>query len=144
MKNLGGRPVKVLELDEESEEALKKLQKTSDSACVRQRCHTILLKSQGYSSLEIAKIVGFKNYQPVLRWIHRYEQQGIKGLMTKKGQGRPSILKDEDIKVVREKIQEERQRLKLEKVEIEQTLDKEFSIRTLTRFLKDLTEDGKE
>ena len=95
-----GRPPKILELTEESIKELETLQKTSKSSCVRQRCHTVLLKTKGYSSSEIAQIVGFKDSQPVFRWIQRYQKQGIEGLSTKKGQGRPSILQEEDIEVV--------------------------------------------
>ncbi len=138
-----GRPPKILEIGEESIQELENLQKTSKSSCVHQRCHAVLLKTQGYSYSEIARIVGFKDSQPVLRWVHRYQKNGIQGLLTKKGQGRPSILQEEDIEVVQQKVKNERQRLKLVKNEIEQELNKDFSIRTLKRFLKNLMPDGK-
>ena len=48
-----------------------------------------------------------------------------------------------EIDLYEQKVKNERQRLKLVKNEIEQELNKDFSTRTLKRFLKNLMPDGK-
>lgn len=63
-------------------------------------------------------------------------------MKTKKGRGRPPILSEkEDSVKVREAVKKHRQRVSLAKAELEKSLSKGFSQRTLTRFLKSLVAD---
>ena len=81
----------------------------------------------------------------VSNWQNRYENEGIKGLETRKGQGRKAIFtKQEDEAKIRLFIAKERQRLKHIKEDLEQDLEKKFSLRSLQRFLKSLAVNGKE
>ena len=98
----------------------------------------ILLKSDGYSSREIGKILGCCELS-VHTWVTRYVQFGIEGLETKAGQGRKAKLISADLAIIKESVQEERQRLSQAKLLIETALCKQFSHRTLTRFLKVMT-----
>ncbi len=85
------------------------------------------------------------NLLSVNQWVQRYEKQGIAGLQTKEGQGRKPIFDQvADEALVKAAVQKERQRLKLAKAELEATLNKKFSVRTLKRFLKNLSDDGSE
>ena len=139
-----GRKSKVVQLTSDQRAALEQGYKQSKSASFSRRCHIILLKSQGRTSEEIAKIVG-TTIQPVNRWVKRFESKGIQGLQNKPGQGRKTILNlATDEERVRKAVQKERQRLRLVKEELEQDLEKEFSLLTLKRFLKKLSADGKE
>lgn len=139
-----GRKTKVIVLTEEAEAALEQGYKGKGSFVFSQRCQMILLKSQGRSSKEIAGILR-TNLLSVNQWVQRYEKQGIAGLQTKGGQGRKPILdKLADEALVKAAVQKERQRLKLAKADLEATLNKEFSVRTLKRFLKKLNADGSE
>lgn len=104
----------------------------------------ILLKSESRSSLEVATLLK-TNQISVNKWLKRYEQEGIKGLNTKTGQGRKPILDgSKDEQKVRQAIVNERQRLKYAKHQLEESLDKQFSLKTLKRFLKNLSADGSE
>jgi len=104
----------------------------------------ILLRSEGLSSEKVASLLR-TNHVSVNKWLARYELEGIAGLQTKKGQGRKSILnKETDELVVKNRVKKERQRLKYAKEEIEKELNKEFSLKTLKRFLKNLSADGNE
>jgi transposase len=73
----------------------------------------------------------------VNNWIKRYQTTGIQGLNTKPGRGRKPILDQQhDFEQVKAAVQANRQRLSVAKVELEQALEKQFSIFTLQRFLK--------
>lgn len=67
------------------------------------------------------------------------------GLITKPGRGRKSILnRAQDTAKVRQAVEQERQRLSQAKQILEEDLNKEFSLKTLKRFLKRLTVDTEE
>jgi len=137
-----GRKSKVVKLTDEQRLALEKGYKNSAKTQFSRRCHIILLKNEGYTSQAIANIFRI-TIQPVNKWVKRYEAQGISGLQTKPGQGRKPILnKQQDEAKVRAAVEKERQRLKLVKAELEEQLDKQFSLLTLKRFLKNLSADG--
>ena len=135
-----GRKSKSIELSESVKSLLHKLHKTDKRHCIRERSQIILLKSEGFISATISKIVGY-NETTVNTWINRFEAQGVEGLYTKKGQGNKPILAKADLQVVRKAVIKERQRLSQAKILIEHELDKQFSQRTLTRFLKLMTVD---
>ncbi|MEM1136659.1 MAG: helix-turn-helix domain-containing protein [Bacteroidota bacterium] len=137
-----GRKVKVIELSDQGRVELEKGYRNSQNAHFSRRCHIVLLKSEGFTSEQIANIFQI-TIQPVNSWIKRYETSGLTGLRTKSGQGRKPILnKEQDEEKVRAAIKKERQRLKFIKQELEQGLNKEFSLLTLKRFLKNLSADG--
>lgn len=112
------------------------------SHSLRQRCHIILLKSQGHSSKYITTLSGYpQDENTINNWLKRYELSGIDGLKNKPGQGRKKILdKAVHETVVKEIVKSERQRLNNAKSLIENKLDIKLSKKTLTRFLKKLTE----
>jgi len=137
-----GRKSKIVKLTDEQRLSLEQGYKNSTKTQFSRRCHIILLKNEGYTSQEIANIFRI-TIQPVNKWVKRYEAQGISGLQTKTGQGRKPILnKQQDEAKVRAAVQKERQRLKLVKAELEEQLDKQFSLLTLKRFLKNLSANG--
>jgi transposase len=73
------------------------------------------------------------------------ESGGIEGLRTAPGRGRKQILnRQTDEQKVRQAVQQERQRLTQAKAALEAELDKQFSTKTLKRFLKKLSADGSE
>lgn len=137
-----GRKAKVIKITEQQRVELEKGYKNSQNPHFSRRCHMLLLKSEGFTSEQIATIFQITT-QPVNSWVKRYESSGIAGLQTKSGQGRKPILnKEQDEAKIRAIIKKERQRLKFVKEELEQDLNKEFSLLTLKRFLKNLTADG--
>lgn len=67
----------------------------------------------------------------------RFAEQGMEGLQVAKGRGRKPILsKESDMPAVKKAVQENCQRLRLAKEELQGELKKEFSLPTLKRFLK--------
>lgn len=127
--------IKQVALNDEQRRALEAGYQEGSSHAFRRRCQMILLKSQGRTSSEIAKIVG-GCHVAVNHWVDRYLQEGIIGLHTRPGRGRKAILQECDLETVHAAIQEHRQRLSVAKAELEQTLGKSFCRKTLADFVK--------
>jgi transposase len=135
-----GRIIKI-ELDDNQRQELEEGYRKGQSHAIRTRCQMVLLKSEGRKSEDIASFLGFCQ-QAVNNWLKRYKAEGIKGLKVKEGRGRPAILsKTEDLEAIKKAVKNHRQRISIAKVELEETLGKEFSKRTLNRYLKILTVD---
>lgn len=130
-----------IELDASQRAALEQGYRAGTSPAYRRRCQMLLLKSQGRSSQAIAQILGGCEVV-VNTWVRRYQEEGLAGLQTRSGRGRPPILEAEkDLERVRQAVQKNRQRLSLAKAELEKELGREFCTRTLTRFVKKTVHD---
>lgn len=128
--------IKVIKLDEKQKAELEKGYREGESHAFRQRCHLILLKSKGQTSVEVASALDCCE-MAVNNWVKRYVEEGIEGLKTRPGRGGKPILKAEtDLEKVREAVARNRQRLSLVRAELETELGKKFSNKTLTRFVK--------
>jgi putative transposase len=75
-------------LSGEEVSALERLHRETNDADVRSRCDMILLSNDGLSPPQIAKRVRFSR-STVVRFIQRYEAEGVQGLYTKPRSGRP-------------------------------------------------------
>lgn len=136
--------VNTPKLSEESRQSLEKEYKKSLSPTFRQRCQTILLKSDGRTSKDVGQIVGMSHVS-VNSWLYRYNAEGIEGLKTKSGRGRKAIIdKTLDEASILLAIKSNRQRLQTAKAEWEAISGKSVSRSTLKSFLKVLAEDIKE
>jgi transposase len=69
-------------------------------------------------------------------WLDRWESDGIAGLKNRPGQGKKPIFEAADALVLTEAVKDNRQQLKLAHLEAQAALQKEFSLKTLKRFLK--------
>ena len=134
-----GRTIKI-ELSDDQRMELENGYRNGNSHSFRTNCHLVLLKSEGRKSKDIACFLGISE-QKVNRWLWRYKVEGIPGLEIRAGRGRPAILQIEDTQPVRQAVKKHRQRISQAKVELEESLGKEFSQKTLVRFLKNLTAD---
>jgi transposase len=135
-----GRFLKIT-LDDTQHAALEHGYRNGKTHAFRQHCQIVLLKAQGRKSQEIAALLGC-HQNSVNDWVHRYRAEGIEGLSIKPGRGRKTILSEAtDSAEVRHAVTQHRQRISLAKAELEASLGKEFSQRTLVRFLKSLTAD---
>jgi transposase len=129
-------------LNAEERKALEKGYRTGHCNGFRQRCRIILLKADGLVTREIVPYVGIVNQRQINKWIRRYQTGGIKALENVPGQGRKPILDiDQHKEIVKNAVKEERQRLSQAKRIIEEQTGKEFDLKTLKRFLKNLTAD---
>ncbi len=136
--------IRTIELTVEQEKALQEGYQKGKTHAFRKRCQLVLLKSEGRTSKEVSQIIKM-NEISINNWLDRYQSAGIKGLMTKPGRGRKKVLDQvQDVGKVRQAVQKERQRLAQAKLILEKELNKQFSLKTLKRFLKSLTADTKE
>jgi transposase len=79
---------RVHTLSDDEVKALERLHRETNDADVRTRCDMILLSNEGLSPPKIAKRIRFTRYT-VVRFIQRYEAEGVQGLYTKPRPGRP-------------------------------------------------------
>ena len=133
--------IRTILLSESQRQSLEQGFREGRSHWFRQRCQAILLKSSGYSARDVAQRVGLTE-QSIHAWIKRYESEGLAGLQTRPGRGRKACLDlVRDGERVRKVVQDERQRLRQAKAQLEADLNKQFSVKTLKRFLKNLSAD---
>ena len=129
---------RFLDLTEAQREELSHGFENGKKATFRKRCHFILLSDQGYSIEDISKLYGTTR-QSVASWYNRYEQFGIRGLDTQRGQGRKPILRIEnelESEKVEQLVEQYAQNLNPVLNELEKEFGKKMSKRTLQRFLK--------
>ncbi len=134
--------VNKIELSAEASEALQLGRRTGTSHCYRNRCHAILLKSEGRYSEEVGKILGM-SHNTVNSWLKRYKTSGIVGLATAPGRGRKPLISVElDKTSIETKVSEHRQRVSVAQTEWEtEKADRTVSRATFRRFLKELADD---
>lgn len=105
----------------------------------RMRCHCLLLSHQQRDMASLRAIFGV-THATISNWLTTWETKGIAGLRNQVGQGRKTILKPTDLALVKAKVQHNPQHLKAVRDELQAELKREFSDKTLRRFLKSLVE----
>ena len=131
-------------LTETDIESLQKGFKEGKSHRFRNRCKAILLSCQGYDTNQLCEIfeVGLLS---IYRWMDKWENEGIAGLVDKKGRGRNPILttaKKDRVQTVEQAIEKSPKNLNKVLAEIKEELGVDLSKLTLKRFLKNLNDDG--
>lgn len=86
---------RVEQITDLEKENLKEIKKHHPKYRERERAMGILLSYKGYSPKEIGDIFDVSE-RVVYKWIDNFNENGIIGLLTQKGQGRKSILTKED------------------------------------------------
>ena len=135
---------KFIELSETEQITLQEGKKNGTAQAFRQRCHCLLLSAEGYAVKELALIFQVGE-MCIYGWLKRWETGGITGVRDKPGRGRRAILQAEDLAIIKDKVQANAQRLKVAREQLKEELGREFSTKTLKRFLKSLiaaTKDG--
>lgn len=131
--------IRTIELNATQQQELAHGHRCGKSHVFRTRCQLVLLKREGRSSAQVGQLLRM-NAVTVNKWLNRYQEAGLAGLETKPGRGRKPVLEPaHDLAQVRKAVAEERQRLSQAKLILEQQLGKEFSLKTLKRFLKKLS-----
>lgn len=85
---------RVHTLSDKEIQQLEQLYRDTKDADVRTRCDMILLSNEGLSPPEIAYRVRFSR-ETVVRFIKRYDKEGIAGLADKPRSGRPPRVTDD-------------------------------------------------
>jgi len=135
---------KIIELTAHQLEELEKGYRTDKSHTFRWRCQLVLLKSEKRTSEEVGQILGCCEVV-VNNWLKRYEEEGLDGLRTRAGRGRPPILSQqnpEHLKKVKKEIAAHPNSVKTVIANLAEDLNLEMSPDTLKRFLKKTTIDS--
>lgn len=128
--------IKRVNLSEAARSELEKGYREGETHSYRQRCQMLLLKSETRTSAEVAEVLGCCEVS-VNNWLKRYETEGLEGLRTRAGRGRKPILDaEQDLAAVKAAVQAHRQQLKVARAELEEALGKNFSTKTLERYIK--------
>lgn len=136
--------IKVIELSDEQRAELENGYRRSKNHSFRERCQMILLKSEKRSSIEVASVFGICE-MVVNNWVSRYLKEGIKGLETRPGRGRPPILSQqnpEHLEKVKDEIEKHPNSVKTVVAALDQELDLQMHPETLKRFLKKMVTDS--
>lgn len=107
----------------------------------RSRCLCLLL-SQQQQPVKWLKDHFQVSQLTIYNWLNAWEKQGLRGLYNKAGRGRKPILTAEDKAVVNQHVERHTQQLKLARQSLKAELNRDFSQKTLTRFLKTVAGDG--
>jgi transposase len=129
---------KVIELAAEHRAELEKGYRTGKRHCFRTRCQMVLLKSEKRTSVEVAEVLGCCE-MVVNNWLVCYEKEGIEGLETKPGRGRPPILSQqnpEHLRKVKDEIAKHPNSVKTVIAVLDEELGLQMHPETLKRFLK--------
>ena len=78
----------------------------------------------------------------IYNWLNAWEERGLRGLYNKAGQGRNPILTTSDQATVSQHVERHCQQLKLARQTLRAELNRDFSQKTLSRFLKSVAGDG--
>lgn len=128
----------IVQLSAEQRAELEKGYRKGESHTFRKRCQMILLKAEKRTSAEVAEILGCCEVV-VNNWLKRFGEEGIKGLETRAGRGRPPILSQQNpahLKKVAAEIKEHPNSVKTVIAKLEEEFGLEMSPDTLKRFLK--------
>jgi transposase len=136
--------IKVIKLTDEQENDLENGYRNGKTHTFRNRCQMVLLKSKKRTSLEVASLLGCCEVV-VNNWLKRYEEEGIEGLKTRPGRGRPPILSSqnpEHLKQVKAQIEKHPNSVKTVIANLAEDLNLSMSEDTLKRFLKKTVTDS--
>jgi transposase len=135
---------KIVSLSAEQRAELEKGYRKGKSHTFRLRCQMVLLKAENRTSLEVGEFLGVCEVV-VNNWLKRFETEGIKGLETREGRGRPPILSqqnEEHLQKVKDEIKKHPNSVKTVVAVLEEDLDLLMHPETLKRFLKKMVTDS--
>ncbi len=135
---------KIVNLNQEQRAELENGYRKGKSHTFRERCQMILLKSENRTSIGVAEFLGVCEVV-VNNWVKRFETEGIKGLETRAGRGRPPILSQqnpEHLQKVKDEIKKHPNSVKTVVAALEEDLDLLMHPETLKRFLKKMVTDS--
>jgi transposase len=134
---------KFVELNEVKKTTLREGMKNHQAHLFRGRCHCLLLSAEGYEVKDLAAVFPVSQ-MTIYNWLRRWERGGISGLKDSAGRGRKPILQAVDLPQVKARVQENARQLKIARQRLKEELGREFSEKTLRRFLKSLVADTRD
>ncbi len=134
---------RFIQLTGEETITLQEGMKNGTAHLFRKRCHCLILSSEGYEVKDLAQVLDVSRVT-IYGWLNRWEEKGVVGLRDLAGRGRKPILKLADLVLVKQRVQENAQQLRLARVRLKEELERDFSEKTLRRYIKNLIVDIKD
>lgn len=134
---------KFTKLTEEEKITLREGMKNGKSYLFRARCQCLLLSAEQGEVKDLAAVFRV-SLITVYGWLKRWENSGLVGLRDLPGRGRKPILKPADLLQIKMRVQQNAQQLKLAREKLKEDLARDFSDKTLRRYLKNLVADIKD
>ncbi len=134
---------KFIQLSEAEKITLQEGMKNGKSHLFRERCHSLLLSADGYGVKDLAEVFRVSQIM-IYNWLRRWEKGGLVGLRDLPGRGRKPILQSADLPQIKLRVQQNAQQLKLAREKLKEDLKRDFSDKTLRRYLKNLVADIKD
>lgn len=128
---------RFIQLTEEETITLPEGMKNGSAHLFRQRCHCLILSSEDYQVKDLAQVLGVST-NTIYDWLNRWEKKGVVGLRDKVGRGRKPILTSVDFAQLKRRVQENAQQLRLARRALKEELERDFSEKTLRRYIKSL------
>ena len=128
---------RFIQLTTEETITLQEGMKSGTAHLFRKRCHCLILSSEGYQVKDLAEVLGV-SANTIYGWLNRWEKKGVVGLRDRAGRGRKPILSVADFAQVKLRVQENAQQLRLARVQLKEELKRDFSEKTLRRYIKNL------
>ena len=132
-----------MQLTTEETITLQEGMKNGTAHLFRKRCHCLILSSEGYQVKDLAEVLGIST-NTIYGWLNRWEKKGVVGLRDRAGRGRKPILSVAHYAQVKRRVQENAQQLRLARMHLKEDLERDFSEKTLRRYLKNLIADIKD
>ena len=135
---------RFIQLTSEETVTLQEGMKNGTAHLFRKRCHCLILSSEGYQVRDLAQVLDVSS-NTIYGWLNRWEKKGIVGLRDLPGKGRKPILSLADFALVKHRVQQNAQQLRLARLGLKEDLKRDFSEKTLRRYIKNLiaaTKDG--
>lgn len=132
--------MRFIKLSEAELVTLQEAHKNGSQFQFRNRCQCLLFSHQGSTVPELAQFFEI-NPVTIYSWFDAWEKGGICGLMNKPGRGRKPILSLQNpkhIESVKTAVRKNAQSVKRMAAELEIALEREMSVDTVKRFLKNL------
>jgi len=102
---------------------------------VRQRAHALLLNRRGYSMTQLKALFEVQ-HETISRWLKRWDFEGIVGLLDDDRSGRPTLLDESDVELLKKEIGENPHQLGMAHDRLQQETGKTVSRKTVKRALK--------
>ena len=134
---------RFIQLTTEETITLQEGMKNGTAHLLRKRCHCLILSSEGYQVKDLAEVLGI-SANTIYGWLNRWEKKGVVGLRDRAGRGRKPILSVAHYAQVKRRVQENAQQLRLARMHLKEDLERDFSEKTLRRYLKNLIADIKD
>jgi len=122
-------------LSPEEEVTLSDAYRNHPTFRVRQRAQALLLNRRGYSMTQLKALFEVQ-HETVSRWLKRWDAEGIVGLLDDERSGRPTLLDESDVELLKKEVGENPHQLGMAHDHLQQSTGKTVSRKTVKRALK--------